>query len=133
MAAKFGYSVVDEDGLLSALENASQLDYDKVVNKTLTEMRNRSMQNNGRLTHTNGEGGTPVDTGELRLSAMVTASKGTQGGEFGYIKDYAPHVEFGHRTRGGGYVPGQKFLYRNLELQTPILMSDTMAALKETI
>ena len=33
----------------------------------------------------------------------------------GYSKDYAPHVEFGHRTRGGGYVPGQHFLQRNVE------------------
>ena len=48
-------------------------------------------------------GGTPVDTGELRQSAGVDV-QGEDKAIMGYNKHYAPHVEFGHRTRGGGYV-----------------------------
>ena len=59
-------------------------------------------------------GGTPVRSGELRLSAGVDV-EGEDRAVMGYDKDYAPHVEFGHRTRGGGYVPGQHFLQRNVE------------------
>ncbi len=68
-------------------------------------------------------GGTPVSTeatrpggphGELRQSAGLDV-EGEDRAVMGYSKDYAPHVEFGHRTRGGGYVPGQHFLQRNVE------------------
>lgn len=59
-------------------------------------------------------GGTPVDTGELRQSAGVDV-QGEDKAIMGYNKHYAPHVEFGHRTRGGGYVQGQHFLQRNVE------------------
>jgi phage gpG-like protein len=59
-------------------------------------------------------GGTPVDTGELRRSAGVDV-QGEDKAVMGYGIHYAPHVEFGHRTRGGGYVQGQHFLQRNVE------------------
>lgn len=67
-------------------------------------------------------GGTPVSTeatrpggphGELRISAGLDVQG--ERAIMGYLKDYAPHVEFGHRTRGGGYVQGQHFLQRNVE------------------
>lgn len=118
-------TLVDENGLLHALERASKFRYDQVVRKTLTEMRNRAVGNYGNPM----AGGTPYDTGELRMSANVNFG----AEEFGYIKDYAPHVEYGHRTRGGGYVPGQKFLFNNVRIQAPILERDTLNALKELI
>ena len=64
------------------------------------------------------EGGTPVDTGELKGSLSQS------GDEVGYTKDYAPHVEFGHRTRGGGFVQGQRFLKANVDRQRPIFIED---------
>ena len=59
-------------------------------------------------------GGTPVRSGELRRSAGVDV-QGEDKAVMGYGIHYAPHVEFGHRTRGGGYVQGQHFLQRNVE------------------
>ena len=99
------------------LKEKSATDYKKVSSKNLNEMRNRAVGT--------GTGGTPRDTGELRLSASVDLQNET----FGYTKDYAPHVEHGHRTRGGGFVPGQKYLAANAEIQKPIFRK----ALKEEL
>jgi len=53
---------------------------------------------------------TPVDSGELRRSMIFEGAKKSTGGfEIAVSNnlDYAEHVEYGHRTRGGkGYVPG---------------------------
>ena len=53
---------------------------------------------------------TPVDSGELRRSMTFEGAKKSAGGfEIAVSNnlDYAEHVEYGHRTRGGkGYVPG---------------------------
>lgn len=77
-------------------------------------------------------GGTPVDTGELRQSAGVDVSG--DAAIMGYHKEYAPHVEFGHRTRGGGYVQGQHYLQRNVEAEAPafkrLLVDELKKALK---
>lgn len=63
-------------------------------------------------------GGTPVGDytggGGLRKSAQYARNS------VGYLMDYAPHVEYGHRTRNGGYVPGQYYLKRNVDTQRPI-------------
>jgi len=115
----------DVDNLAGKLYAASSIDFDKVVNKNLADMWNRGIGG--------GIGGTPVDTGELRLSMKATPSKGTAGGSIGYSKEYAPHVEFGHRTRGGGYVPGQEFLQANAEEQEPILLSDLREAIRRVL
>lgn len=56
-----------------------------------------------RARNRGGSNGTPVDTGELRLSSGATDD------EVGYNAEYAPHVEYGHRTKNGGYVQGQRF------------------------
>jgi hypothetical protein len=54
----------------------------------------------------------PVDTGALQASihaeqqGPMTFTIIAGGGPV----DYAAPVEFGHRTRGGGYVPGRYFL-----------------------
>lgn len=52
---------------------------------------------------------TPVDTGKLIGSLVV------DGDTVGFTADYAPHVEYGHRTRSGGYVEGQYFLKQTIE------------------
>lgn len=56
------------------------------------------------------EGRTPVDTGSLRRGWNV-ANAGVMAIELYNNVEYAPFVENGHRTRGGGgWVPGQFFL-----------------------
>lgn len=106
------------EGLLaleSELRRLNDVRFDAVVKKQVTQMVNRAM----------APGGTPVDTGELRLSL------GSSGDEVGYTKDYAPHVEYGHRTVNGGYVPGQYFLRDNVETQRPIYREDLLKAIKK--
>ncbi|WP_461244461.1 HK97 gp10 family phage protein [Secundilactobacillus muriivasis] len=56
------------------------------------------------------KGRTPVDTGNLRRGWNV-ANAGVMAIELYNNVEYAPFVENGHRTRGGGgWVPGQFFL-----------------------
>lgn len=90
------------------------VEFEAVKKKQLTEMLNRARQ----------PGGTPVDTGELRLSSGISED------EMGYTKEYAPHVEYGHRTVDGGYVEGQYFLKSNVDIQKPIYQADLLKRLR---
>lgn len=96
--------------------------YDRVVKKNTTEMFNRAAKIGS------AGGGTPWLSGELMRSRFVRYEDGD--GIFGYNKDYGPHVNYGHRTRGGGYVPGQHFIDKNLEIQRPIFKQDLLDLLK---
>lgn len=109
-----GFEIVDEDGLADELQRLSQLRFDAVIKKNMTQIYNRGKQ----------DGGTPVDTGELRISL------GHKDDIVGYTKDYAPHVEYGHRTRNGGFVPGQRFLEKNVNTQKPIFYEDLRKQLR---
>ena len=110
-----GFEIVDEDGLASELQRLSQLRFDAVIKKNMTQIYNRGKQ----------DGGTPVDTGELRISL------GHKDDIVGYTKDYAPHVEYGHRTINGGYVTGQHFLKENVNRQRPIYKEDLLKAIEK--
>ncbi len=103
------------DALSAKLSDLSRVRFEAVVLKNMAQIYNRGK----------ADGGTPVDTGELRLSL------GQSGDEVGYTKDYAPHVEYGHRTANGGFVKGQRFLERNVEKQRPVYKKDLVKALKE--
>ncbi len=70
---------------------------------------------------------TPVASAELRKSSSVSFNDGTVG----YIKDYAPHVEYGHRTRNGGYVNGQGYLQKIVSLQQSTYKQDLLDAIKK--
>lgn len=98
--------------LAAALKKVSEVRFHGAAKITAQNIYNRAVN-----------GGTPVSTeatrpggphGELRQSAGLDV-EGDDRAVMGYTKDYAPHVEFGHRTRGGGYVPGQHYLQRNVE------------------
>lgn len=120
------YEWMGIEPLASSLLKKSEADYKKVQTKNLLEMRNRAVS-----TDKPSRGGTPVGKyvggGELRLSAHVNA----EGGTFGYTKDYAPHVEYGHRTVNGGYVPGQYYLRTNVNIQQPILRKDLIDEMRK--
>ncbi len=111
------------DELSLELIRKSGLQFESVANKQLAEMFNRAKS----------PPFTPFLSGELRLSRRVKkASAGVlSAGEFGYIKDYAPHVEYGHRLKNGGYVSGQNYLHRNLNAQRPIYRLDLVRELKK--
>ncbi|MBO1704164.1 HK97 gp10 family phage protein [Eubacterium callanderi] len=118
------------EALAAALERGKKVRLNAVLSKNLTEMHNRAKTS-----------GTPVSTektrpggphGELRLSAGMTAPDlSGNTGEVGYTKEYAPHVEFGHRTKNGGYVPGQYYLKDNLETQMAIFKADLEEAVRK--
>ena len=118
-----GFEIVDEDGLAEELCRLSQVRFDAVILKNMTQIYNR-----GQNTYENGnvppDGGTPKDSGELRLSLSH------KDDIVGYTKDYAPHVEYGHRTRNGGFVPGQRFLEKNVNTQKPIFYEDLRKQLR---
>lgn len=106
------------------LQRLNSVRFDAVGKKQLAQMLNRARQ----------PGGTPVSTektrpggphGELRLSSSVNED------EMGYMVEYAPHVEYGHRTIDGGFVQGQHFLKNNVDIQRPIYHQDLQKAIKK--
>lgn len=100
--------------LAEKLRKMNSVRFEAVVKKQVTQMLNTARN-----------GGTPVDTGELRKSS------GAYGDEMGYMEEYAPHVEYGHRTKNGGWVPGQHFLQANVDSQRPIYYLDLLNAIKK--
>ncbi len=110
-----GLVIRDVNDLAGKLNRLSHVRFEAVVIKNMTQIYNRGKAN----------GGTPVDTGELRMSL------GQSGDTVGYAKDYAPHVEYGHRTVNGGYVEGQRFLQRNVKAQEPIFRQDLIDQLRK--
>lgn len=110
-----GLVIRDVNDLAGKLNRLSHVRFEAVVIKNMTQIYNRGKAN----------GGTPVDTGELRMSL------GQSGDTVGYAKDYAPHVEYGHRTVNGGYVEGQRFLQRNIRAQEPIFRQDLIDQLRK--
>ena len=90
------------------LQSLSHYRFEAVAKLTLAEMFERGKN-----------GGTPVDTGELRRSLHVNYGDMS----IGYNKDYAPHVEYGHRVVVHGvpcgYVPGQRYLKKNVDTEKP--------------
>ena len=106
------------------LQRLNSIRLEAVEKKQLTQMLNRARQ----------AGGTPVSTektrpggphGELRLSSSTTKD------EIGYTKEYAPHVEYGHRTIDGGFVQGQHFLQNNVDIQRSIYKQDLQNAIRK--
>lgn len=93
--------------LVNSLSAMSQARFDAVAKVSAANIYNRGQA-----------GGTPVDSGELRQSMQLNVDDASVG----YTKEYAPHVEYGHRTRNGGYVAGQSYLQKNVaeERQTYI-------------
>lgn len=104
----------DIDNLAKALQSMNKIRFNAVVKKNVTQLLNTARN-----------GGTPVDSGELRKSS------GAYGDEMGYIADYAPHVEYGHRTIDGGWVSGQRFLKANVDTQALIYYEDLRNAVKK--
>lgn len=116
---RFDWNGKQLNDLQMKLLEKSLLDFAAVSNKNIRDIFARSQQS----------GGTPVGDylggGGLRKSVRYAKDS------MGYLMDYAPHVEYGHRTRNGGYVPGQYYLKRNVDTQRPIYKQDLKNKLKE--
>ena len=108
---------LEGDGsLFKALARLKDINMDKIIMDNL-----RGIYNRGKA-----RGGTPVRTGELRASLTIMSKN-----EVGYRKEYAKPVEFGHATRGGGYVAGRYYLKANVEKQRPILKKTVLEVIKK--
>lgn len=110
--------------LEAELDRLNAIRWEAVRKKQVTEMLNRAR----------APGGTPVSTEETRPGGPhgeLRLSLGSSGEEVGYTKEYAPHVEYGHRTANGGYIQGQHFLQDNVEAQRPIYREDLIKAIKK--
>lgn len=112
---KIDFDKAELTALTNALKALDEVRFDAVILKNTAQM----------LTRARAPGGTPFDTGELRESSSKS------GDEVGYIAEYAPHVEYGHRTRDGGFVYGQHYLQRNVDTQRPIYKQDLINALRK--
>ena len=120
------YEFMCVETLAKALKQKRETDFKRVEGKNLMQMRDRAVSSSDP-----SRGGTPRASGELRLSARVDLNRGF----FGYTKDYAPHVNYGHRlVRGGrtiGYVKGQNFLGANVNIQRRIFREDLVREMRK--
>lgn len=108
--------------LENKLNQLNSVRWEAVRKKQTAQMLNRARQS----------GGTPVSTEKTRPKGPhgeLRQSSSSAGEEVGYTKEYAPHVEYGHRTLNGGFVPGQRFLQRNVETQRKIYKKDLLDAI----
>lgn len=101
------------ESLEKKLKALNEYRFEAVIKKSATQLFNYMRSH------------TPFDSGELRQSLV------TQKDVVGYTKEYAPHVEYGHRTIGGGWVEGQYFLKNGVEKQKSIYKQDLINAIKK--
>ena len=99
--AGFKIALEGVEELENRLNQLNSVRWEAVRKKQTAQMLNRARQS----------GGTPVSTEKTR-------PKG-------------PHVEYGHRTVNGGFVPGQRFLQRNVETQRKIYKKDLLDAIRK--
>lgn len=127
--AKHGYTLIDRDGFFRKVEAFQDIDWQRIIDRNATELYNRTQSETPVSTERTRPGG---PHGELRRSAFVRF--GQMNATVGYTKEYAPHVEFGHRvvTRGKtvGYVPGQRYLEGMVTAQRRTFQKDVKEALK---
>ena len=122
--ANMSVSIKGMEKLEAELTRMNNIRWDAVRKKQLTQMLNRARQ----------PGGTPVSTEETRPGGPhgeLRQASGASDDEMGFTKDYAPHVEFGHRTKNGGWVEGQHFLQNNVDIQRQIYRQDLINAIKK--
>lgn len=78
---------------------------------------------------------TPVDTGNLKRSWTISEPKHINGEwtiEVGSNLEYAPHLEYGHKTPSGGFVQGYHMVeisVKQLEQQLPSDLKDWLQSL----
>lgn len=113
------------EALEKKLLKKSAADFVSVGKKNIRDIYRRSQQNSYKRGQVPSDGGTPVDSNELRISAKY------RGDTFGYSAPYAAHVEYGHRTRSGYVLSGQYYLKRNVDTQRPTYKEELLQKLKE--
>lgn len=122
--AGFKIALEGVEELENRLNQLNSVRWEAVRKKQTAQMLNRARQS----------GGTPVSTEKTRPKGPhgeLRQSSSSSGEEVGYTKEYGPHVEYGHRTVNGGFVPGHRFLQRNVETQRKIYKKDLLDAIRK--
>lgn len=122
--AGFKIALEGVEELENRLNQLNSVRWEAVRKKQTAQMLNRARQS----------GGTPVSTEKTRPKGPhgeLRQSSSSSGEEVGYTKEYGPHVEYVHRTVNGGFVPGQRFLQRNVETQRKIYKKDLLDAIRK--
>ena len=104
--------LIGAEEVISKLSELTDIEWEVIQRKQADEMKMKS------------DAITPYRTGALRGSATF------DNDEFGYTAPHAAHVNYGHRTRGGGYVDGQHFLEEVVNGQDQIYKDDVLNQLK---
>ncbi len=125
--------------LLDQLDGLRHFKAEGIAFENATQIHERASHNKNTM-----PGGTPEQTGELIKSAFL--SKIPHGYYVGYGAEYAPHVEYGHRLvrviseENGektketiGWVPGQYFFKKNVDIQEPLLIESAKKAIEEEL
>lgn len=118
-----GLKIEGLEALTKRIERLNQIDKDRIERDQATMMFNSGASMTPVSTEATRPGG---PHGELRLSRQA------DGNTYGYVKEYAPHVEYGHRTRGGGFVPGQYYLKAIRDKQEPIFQRAVREAIRRS-
>lgn len=112
---KIDIKVTGIESLEKKLSKLNTFRFEAVIIKNTTQLYNYMKPN------------TPRDTGWLMNNFYAEPKEGIVG----YTPEYAPHVEYGHRTINGGYVPGQYFLKKGVDTQREIYKRDLINAIKK--
>ncbi|KAF0092175.1 MAG: hypothetical protein FD141_359 [Fusobacteria bacterium] len=99
------FRIIGAEKLKKVLENCvnSSNEFIAIVTDTTSDIMNDSQKNLNPHYKTGGLS----KSGSFNIKGL--------NGEVGYSVKYAPHVEYGHRTRGGGFVAGVKYLHNAVE------------------
>lgn len=115
--ATFRCEISDPGNLSGRLDELQRFEVTTALTATVNEMADGLRSS------------TPRQTGSLVNSMRQEVTGAT--GRVGYLQDYAPHVEYGHRQTPGRYVPklgkqlkasyveGQHFLQAAVEAERP--------------
>lgn len=121
---------LDDGELKMVLENLGGIDPGRVVTAGTFMLAKRAKKATPRSKNRKNRSGKVVHTGGALANSIRTEVSGGSG-TVGYTVEYAPHVEFGHRTVGGGYVEGQHFLKKAMDETEPEIKKALKRAIEE--
>ena len=125
---KIKVTAENHKAMMAKLNSLAEKDIvEGVVKDTATKIFNRTKRETPVGNYTGG--------GQLRQSSTVDFNGNTAN--VGYVKDYAPHVEYGHRlVRAGkqiGYVPGQRYFKKIVDAEEPNFQRTIERKIKEAL
>lgn len=85
-------------------------DHTAKVKQQMEQKLSQALRRAGFQTEAGAKTRAPVDTGNLKNSYHTEVEDGGMRVEVGTGVEYAPHVEYGHITTAGNFVPPQPHL-----------------------